>query len=64
VNIFKDLVDTKDAPGLYIKADEKVLQHLMLCRDCRPGIRCIEYMSLMAVCDTLIWKGIKRDQAN
>ncbi len=47
------MINIKDAPKMYSILDEKILEHLLRCAKCRPGLRCIQYMSLREIQNNL-----------
>ncbi len=57
------MIDIKDAPKICNALEERILEHLLQCKDCRPGVRCIQYMSLKEIQNNLRTGG-SNDQKN
>jgi hypothetical protein len=61
--LMRGTVDIRDAPLICKVIEQKILEHLMQCKDCRPGVRCIQYMSLKEIQNSLR-VGSSDDQKN
>ena len=44
----EELVDVRDAQARFKEMEGEILRHLLLCIHCKPGVRCIDYLSLKA----------------
>lgn len=60
------LIDIKYAGIVYDALNEKIIEHVLTCKDCKPGIRCMQYIGLAEVRDSLDFVEGKnqRDQKN
>lgn len=58
------MINISEAPKLYGKLNEKLTEHILSCMNCRPGMRCLQYVSLVEIRDNLKWVEVTSDQAN
>lgn len=47
------LVEMKDAWKIYNALNVKILDHIFLCKVCKKGVRCTQYISLTEVRNSL-----------
>ena len=58
------MINIREAPKLYGKLNEKLTEHILSCMNCRPGMRCLQYVSLLEISDNLKWVESSNDQKN
>lgn len=63
--MFGSLIDIRDAPAICDIVEQKIVEHLLKCDNCKPGVKCIQYMCLAEIRDILrVVEGNQRDQKN
>lgn len=63
-SIIAGTIDVREVPKLYSVSKEKLTEHLLKCLKCRPGMRCLQYVSLLEISDNLKWVENSNDQKN
>jgi hypothetical protein len=51
--MYGSLIDIRDAPAICDTLNNKIMEHIFECSICRPGIRCVKYVSLTEIRDRL-----------
>ncbi len=64
MNIIAGMIDIREVPKLYSVSKEKLTEHLLKCMNCRPGMRCLQYVSLLEISEKMKWVESSNDQKN
>jgi hypothetical protein len=43
------LIEIQHAPAFYDALNERIVEHVVSCNICRPGVRCTQYISLAEI---------------
>ena len=47
--MFGSLIDVRDAPAVCDVVGQKIIEHLLKCKNCKPGVKCTQYICLAEI---------------
>ncbi len=64
--LMRGMVDMRYIPLIYDAINKRIVEHILTCKDCTQGVRCMQYIGLAEVRDSLDFVEGKnnRDQKN
>jgi len=57
------LIEMRNAPAFYNAINERIIDHVLVCKVCRPGVRCTQYVSLTEIRNSLSFVERRNDNA-